>query len=246
MAVERELAMRPANLILSSLPEDEFRRVASDLGPVVLDYGQVLHYAGTPPSYVYFLDEGVASISVTNRNGVELELSIVGNESTVGERAIFSSDYFVINCSMVTTGSGHRMPPDLFRNEFERCGALHRMVINNLESRITETSLTALCNQTHPLGERLVRWLLTLADRSHHETLTITQEAIGNIMGVSRVSVTQAAQKLKEKGTVEYSRGVIIITDRKKLETLTCECYFEIKQALDAFCKTKGVIDRDA
>jgi CRP-like cAMP-binding protein len=43
--------------------------------------GQVLHTAGETAQGVYFLDEGVASVSVSSEEGQEFGLSIIGSES---------------------------------------------------------------------------------------------------------------------------------------------------------------------
>ncbi|HEY1404597.1 MAG TPA: cyclic nucleotide-binding domain-containing protein, partial [Pyrinomonadaceae bacterium] len=60
---------RPANSLLAALPEAEYQRLAAHLNPVSLKRGEVLHEADTPAQYVYFLDEGVASLSVTSEEG---------------------------------------------------------------------------------------------------------------------------------------------------------------------------------
>jgi hypothetical protein len=58
----------------------------------------------------------------------------------------------------------------------------------------------------------------------------MTQEFIGNMLGVRREGVTQAALKLQHLGVISYSRGLIKVFDRSKLETLSCECYGVVKK----------------
>lgn len=223
---------RPANLILAALPEADYGRVASHLTEVSLARGEVLHEPDTPPQGVYFLDEGVASLSVSTEEGNQMELSIVGQESTAGERAIFKEGLFIIRCEMITDGRAHRMPPGEFEKEFHRGGALYEMILARLEARITETSQTALCNQMHSVEQRLSRWLLTLADRMHSEKLEITHEHMANMLGVRRAGVTEALGSLRDEELVSTGRGHIVILDRAKLEGKVCECYEVIKNAL--------------
>jgi Mn-dependent DtxR family transcriptional regulator len=45
------------------------------------------------------------------------------------------------------------------------------------------------------------------------------------MLGVRRTTVTLLAQTLKEKGLIRYSRGHIVLTNRKGLENSACECY---------------------
>lgn len=114
---------RPHNSLLAALPDAEYRRLAAHLKAVTLNRGEVLHEADTPAQYVYFLDEGVASLSVSSEEGQELMLSIAGGESVIGERAIFKEGHFIVRCEMLTDGRGHRMPPGAFKDEFS--GARH-------------------------------------------------------------------------------------------------------------------------
>lgn len=230
---------RPKNLILSFLPDDEYKRLLPHLKEFSVMRGQILHHSDTPANSVYFLNQGVASLSVSNSDGLNIELSIAGNDAVVGERAIFKQGYFIVQCQMLTDGSGYKLPPKIFQEEFYRGGSLHDLILNHLEARLTETAQTALCNQTHLVEQRLSRWLLTFADRAQCEKLFLTQELIGNILGVNRPTISIAAKLLQKKGLIEYSRGIITIIDRNGLEEETCECYAVIKKTIETYLKLK-------
>lgn len=225
----------PTNAFLGALPEAEYQRLSPHLKKVSLHQGQVLHEAGSPPQKVYFLTDGIASLTLSSEEGKEMELSIVGDEGILGERAIFAGNgLHLIRCAMITNGRGYEMPPDIFKKEFNRGGVLQQLVLSRLETRIIEASQTALCNQLHPLEQRLCRWLLTFADRLHNEEMAITQELASQMLGVRRAGVTVAAAVLRDAGLIEYSRGQITIVDRAGLEDRVCECYEVIKKATRA------------
>ncbi|HEX8194626.1 MAG TPA: Crp/Fnr family transcriptional regulator [Pyrinomonadaceae bacterium] len=230
------------NELLAALTGEELQRIAPHLKKVELRQGEVLHEADSPPNYVFFLEEGAAALSVTSPEGIDLSLSIVGNESTVGERAIFREGSFIIQCQMLTHGSGYKIQPDIFKDEFERGGTLHDFVIGRLETRLTETAQTALCSHAHSIEQRLSRWLLNLADRLKSEQLPLTQDSIANMLGVHRPGVTLAAISLQDAGYISYTRGLITIENRKGLENLTCECYEVIKQAVQLNTKVNSVV----
>ncbi len=222
----------PTNAFLAALPDTEYQRLLPHLKKVSLHQGQVLHEAGSPPQSIYFLSDGIASLTLGSEEGKEMELSIVGDEGILGERAIFAGNGLqLIRCAMITNGSGYQMPPDIFHQEFNRGGVLQKLVLSRLESRIIESSQTALCNQLHTLEQRLCRWLLTFADRLHNEEMAITQELASQMLGVRRAGVTVAAAVLRDAGLIEYSRGHIRIVDRAGLEEKVCECYEVIKKA---------------
>lgn len=58
----------------------------------------------------------------------------------------------------------------------------------------------------------------------------MTQDFIGNMLGVRREGVTKAALKLQQLGVISYSRGMIRVLDRPKLESMSCECYAVVKK----------------
>jgi len=151
------------NSLLAALPDAEYQRLVLHLMSVSVSKGEVLHASDKPVGKVYFLEQGVASLSVSTEKGESLQLSIVGNESVVGERALFKEGVFIIRCAMITEGAGYLMPADVFHTEFDRGGVLHDLVLSRMEARITETAQTALCNQMHSIEQRLSRWLLTFA-----------------------------------------------------------------------------------
>jgi CRP-like cAMP-binding protein len=222
----------PTNAFLAALPDTEYQRLLPHLKKVSLHQGQVLHEAGSPPQSIYFLSDGIASLTLGSEEGKEMELSIVGDEGILGERAIFAGNGLqLIRCAMITNGSGYQMPPDIFHQEFNRGGVLQKLVLSRLESRIIESSQTALCNQMHTLDQRLCRWVLTFADRLHTEEIPVTQELASQMLGVRRAGVTVAAALLRDAGLIDYSRGRITIVDRAGLEEKVCECYEVIKKA---------------
>ena len=229
---------KSTNSLLAALPKAEYQRLVPHLKRISVTSGEVLHASDEPADSVYFLEEGVASLSVSTAEGKNLQLSIVGRESVVGERAIFKEGLFIIRCAMLTEGSGHSMPPKVFHQEFERSGVLHDLVLSRVEARITETAQTALCNQMHEMKPRLCRWLLTFADRLHSEELPITQQTIGDMLGVTRTQISRTAGELREKNLIEYSRGRLTIVNRAGLQDKACECYRIIKHAIKEFTRS--------
>ena len=83
-------------------------------------------------------------------------------------------------------------------------------------------------------GDKLLcRWLLLSLDRLQGDELVMTQELIGNMLGVRREGVTEAAGRLQHDGLIHYSRGHIKVRDRARLEKRVCECYAVVKNEYD-------------
>lgn len=75
-------------------------------------------------------------------------------------------------------------------------------------------------------------------DRSSN-TLLITQEAMSNLLGVRRESVTQTLGQLQKDGLISRARGRITVIDRPKLELRVCECYGVVRDEYERLLPCK-------
>ena len=86
------------------------------------------------------------------------------------------------------------------------------------------------CNALHYLEARLCRWLLQTHDCVDGDAIPLTQETLGQMLGVRRTTLTVVARLLQSAGMIRYRRGLIHVVNRAKLEENACECYAVIKQ----------------
>jgi Mn-dependent DtxR family transcriptional regulator len=61
-------------------------------------------------------------------------------------------------------------------------------------------------------------------DRVGAEEIDLTQQRIAELLGVRRVSITQAAIRLQSDQLIEYVRGRVRLINRKKLAERSCVC----------------------
>jgi len=70
-----------------------------------------------------------------------------------------------------------------------------------------------------------------MRDRVDSDDFPLTQEFLGQMLGVRRPTVSLAGRVLQRAGLIKYSRGRITLLDRAGLESASCECYaFSRKQ----------------
>ena len=50
------------------------------------------------------------------------------------------------------------------------------------------------------------------------------------MLGVQRLTVSDVARAIQDKGLIRQGRGIITVTDRPGLEAAACECYGTIRQ----------------
>jgi CRP-like cAMP-binding protein len=84
------------------------------------------------------------------------------------------------------------------------------------------------CHRFHAVEARLARWLLMTGERLRSEEFFLTQAFLGDVLGVRRATVSEAARPLQQRKLIGYSRGKIRILDRKGLEAASCRCYTRI------------------
>jgi CRP-like cAMP-binding protein len=126
-----------------------------------------------------------------------------------------------------------RVRSAVVRSEFLKGGVLRRLVHSFAYLQLVQVTQSVLCNRMHDVEARLARWLLTSADRMESDTLHLTQEFLGQMLGAQRSTVTVAAKGLQRQGMIDYSRGRIRLTDAEMLKGVACECYGIVQAAYD-------------
>jgi hypothetical protein len=91
----------------------------------------------------------------------------------------------------------------------------------------------AACNALHPVEARMARWLLHIRDRIDNKAIPLTQEALSQLLGVRRTTVTLVVQKLRASGAVRSDRRGLVEIDRPRLAEVTCECYEIMRRKTD-------------
>jgi hypothetical protein len=126
---------------------------------------------------------------------------------------------------MLIAGYGFRTRLPSAMLEFRRGAHLHDLALRALHSQFLQVAQTAGCNAHHSIEQRLARWLLLCADRYRNRTLPLSQEYIGNLLGVTRSSVTLVARSFQQRKLIQYSHAKINLLDLPGLAGVTCECY---------------------
>ena len=183
--------------------------------------------------HAYFPTTSIVSLHYVTESGASAETAGVGNEGMVGVSLFMGGDTTPSSAVVQTAGYGYRLDRHVLKPEFDRAGALQRLLLRYTQALMTQMAQTAVCNRHHSLEQQLCRWLLLTLDRLPTQELTMTQELVAGMLGVRREGVTEAAGKLQRAGLISYRRGHISVLDRKGLEAQTCECYGVVKKEMD-------------
>ncbi|GAB3247231.1 Crp/Fnr family transcriptional regulator [Chitinimonas naiadis] len=217
------------NHLLDSLSERELDCWRSQLVPVELASGEVLHGSGSRISHVFFPTTAVVSLQYVLESGTTAEIAIIGNEGIVGTALFMGGESTPSRAVVQISGQAFRLSAKAVQDEFNRVGPVSCLLLRYTQALIVQMTQTGLCNRFHCLDQQLCRWLLLSLDRLQHTELHMTQALIANTLGVRREGVTESALKLQRAGLISYSRGHISVLDRSGLEQRACECYAVVK-----------------
>ena len=101
------------------------------------------------------------------------------------------------------------------------------------QALMIQISQGTACNSAHSIEQRCARWLLLTHDRVRKDEFLLTQEFLGQMLGVRRASVGAVAGALQKRRYIRYSRGRITILNRRGLESASCICYSIIRKEYD-------------
>jgi CRP-like cAMP-binding protein len=213
------------NELLAALPAAELSRLLPHLKPVALAQGDILLQPGDRVQYVYFPFGGMISLLAVMRDGKAIETRIIGREGALGTLAAFSPWTAVSRAVVRVSGQGVRIAQSQFQKLVRENERLRDTVLKYKNFLVLQGTQMAACNALHGAESRLARWLLQTSDLIGSETIPLTQEALSQMLGVRRTTVTAIARSFQAIGLIRYSRGKIQILNREKLRRASCECY---------------------
>ncbi len=221
------------NRLLMKLPHRVRQKFLASCERVDLTDSDILAEPGEPILYVYFPTESSISMLASVDGHSNLEVGLVGNEGMIGTPLILGVAVSSLRAVVRGEGSAIRMTAACFRRELKQSAAVGRELNRYLYVVMDQFAQAVTCSRFHLLESRLARWLLMTHDRAHSDMFHVTHESLSLILGVRRVGVTKAATALQNKNLISYTRGDIVITDRKGLENASCECYANDKAAYE-------------
>ncbi|MBW4639443.1 MAG: Crp/Fnr family transcriptional regulator [Gloeocapsa sp. UFS-A4-WI-NPMV-4B04] len=221
------------NRLLAGLTSEELKRLHPHLEQVSLSHGQALILPDEPIEFVYFPLNSLLSLVTVMEDGSTVEASSIGCEGMAGLPILLDAGTTPMRTLTQIPGKAVRIKAKIIKQEFDRGGALQKLLYRYIHTIIVIGSQSAACNRLHHLEARLCRWLLMSSDGVGSTELPLTQEFLATMLGVRRAGVTEAASQLQSKGLIRYQRGYIQIIDTKSLETAACECYGVVKAEYD-------------
>jgi CRP-like cAMP-binding protein len=219
------------NSFLAALDTDDLAQLSSQMELVELPVGKRLYDVGNAMEYAYFPTNAIVSLQYTMDDGATIEIGVVGREGVVGV-AMYAGEQ--ASCSAVVQAKGHayRLKASVMSELMMGNFAVASQVMRHTSALFSQLAQAVVGARHGNIEQRLCQWLLNRLDRAASNELKVTQELIGNMLGVRRESITMAAGKLQEEGLIECRRGTVVVVDRNALEQRAGSTYLAGRSAM--------------
>lgn len=213
------------NHLLAALPAADFARLRPHLETIELVQEHVLVAAGDRLTRVFFPHNGAISLVVSLAGGGMVEVATIGRDSIFGGSAALDGCISLADAIVQLPGTASTLEVGILRTVAEQSIAFRTTLIRHDQALFAQAQQSAACNAMHSAESRLARWLLRVHDLAGEDTLHLTQDFLGQMIGVQRNSVSIVAHALQQAGIIKYSRGHVEITNLEALRSAACECY---------------------
>src|SRR4029077_20967435 len=213
------------NRLLAGLSPEDIALLAPALETVAIDPETVVSHAGDRIEHVFFPHSGAISLMIDMAGGQTVSTAAVGHEGAVGLLALLGPSPSPATPIVRAAGTASRIPAYRFHAAFNRSPAIRHAVQIHIRAMLMQFQLGVACNALHPVKARMARWLLHFRDHIDHDVLPLTQEALSQILGVRRTTVTLLMRNLRASGAIRSDRRGQIEVDRSRLAAAACECH---------------------
>lgn len=230
---------RPPNGLLASLSEDDFELVRPHLKTVDLTHDMVLVEVDETLKRAYFPHRGLISLIVRLAKGEHVHIAMIGRDSIFGSFSALADPVSLNGAVVLVPGVASTIEIDRLRAAAEQSLTLRAELARHALAVYAQVQQTAGCNAAHTVESRLARCLLQMRDLSGSNKLILTQEAMAQMIGARRNSVSLVASTLQQANYIHYSRGHIEIANLEGLGKISCECYAHVKSQYNRLVRTR-------
>jgi len=226
-------AIHRSNRLLAALEPEDFFWLEPHLEVVDLPRGKVLYEIGETIRHTYFPHDAVVSLVTVLRSGGSVEMAVFGREGAFGFISAFITRQSFGRYITQVPGTASRVALDRLNDAIANRPKLRNVLFRFTEALLAQTLQTVACNAVHSVEARCCRAILCTRDRTDNDDIPLTHEALAEMLGVQRSTVSSVTSALQKAGLISQGRGTIRITDRSGLEETACECYHTVYHSFE-------------
>ncbi|MBL8468396.1 MULTISPECIES: Crp/Fnr family transcriptional regulator [Methyloversatilis] len=207
--------------MFSGLPDSSLEPVAKVANMRRVPRGSIVVRAGDKTDFVYLVLSGSLKVLVSDEEGREVILSMLGPGELFGEMGVLDDN--PRSATVVTV-----VPSDLIviaKSDFKRVlqenFEVSMFIMRNLVARLRTADRKIESLALMDVYGRVARLLLEMADDVNGEKVVnrkISKQDIAKMIGASREMVSRVMKDLHLQGLIEETNGKILL--RERLETV--------------------------
>ena len=212
--------------VFGDLSASALRSLDSLTCPVNYPKGAVLFIEGQPVRGVFVVSSGQVKLSIGSPDGKAIILKIARTGELLGLHAALSGKPYEVTAEMTEQAQVTFVPRSLFARFLRMNGeAFMRIAKLLMDSHYAEHALIQSLALSRTASEKLSRLLLTWSvsqgrgqDRFE---IALTHEEIGEMIGVTRETVTRLLSKFKNRQLLAIKGATVTIRNRTGLQNLS-------------------------
>ena len=224
---------RIGNRLLEALPPADLGLLTPYFQKFSFEPDAVLVRSGDQLDQVYFPHSGAIAFMLDMPDGQSVATTLMGREGALASLSVLGPSLSSVTAIARVGGTASLISVAKFRLAYARSAAIRHVVQVHARSLLLQLQHVAGCNALHRVDTRMARWLLQLHDRVSDDFLPVTQEALAQLLGVRRTTVTLTMSKLRAAGAIPSDRRGFIEIDRARLESVACDCYGLMQRRID-------------
>jgi CRP-like cAMP-binding protein len=199
------------------LTRDQLQRVQSGLRERLIPQGAAVCHTGTPVLYWKGMIDGLVKLSVASPNGRTSTLTGMGAGAWFGEGPVLRSSTWDFDGVALRDTRIALIPRAAVLWLLEVNLAFSRYIIDQLNERLAQCLSVIEAERLEVAEVRVARCLAWLFNPVLYPgvgaRLTLTQQEIGYLSGVSRQRVNRALQMMESAGLLSAAYGAVHVPD---------------------------------
>lgn len=184
--------------------------------PRIYQPGQFVYMQGADPDSFYYLKEGAVRSFISLPDGEERVITIHRTGDLMGEASFFDRCPRVTSATAIKESRIYSVSRSQLDEVFSRHPELALPMLQYL-ARTVRILSSHVNDSALPAEQRIIRYL-TSHQNDSSELIRCTHEEIGQMVGISRVTVSRVLGDLVRAGMIETGYGCIRIKDPDKIK----------------------------
>lgn len=208
--------------LLAAVPDDARREFLALARRRTFGRNEVVCHAGDPADSLHLVNSGRLAVRISLASGDSAMVNVLTPGDYFGELALLSPDgHRTATITALEPAETLVVTASAFDRLCHAQPTLERTLSAMLGHRVGELSQRLLEALYVGLDRRLYRQLVDLSESygggDGPVVIPLTQSQLADLTGGTRPTVNQVLQRLVDQGTIEVSRGKVVVLDVERL-----------------------------